>query len=199
MTNARTLTAIAALLLLLPISAPARTNPDEIAVQAQSLYQQGEYAAAYKKFLKAGKKGHRYSSYRVSYMKLTGQGTSKDVVESVAWAVLAAHGETGELSEYKNAVAALIPQDQRKKAQKKADYYMRRWGEAEENRARNSVRECTGSRLSRNCSGASGSATEWIRWSSSESDEDEVLKHIEELDRAIVQASGIRSLPPAES
>ena len=61
--------------------------------EASTLYANGDYGQAYKQYLKLGKQGDRFSAYRVSYMSLKGQGTKQDVIESLAWAVLAAFGQ----------------------------------------------------------------------------------------------------------
>ncbi|MBT8060237.1 MAG: hypothetical protein KJO33_11615 [Gammaproteobacteria bacterium] len=174
----------ASLLLAAPLV--AGSGLDGWRYEATTLYESGDYAAAYKKFLKLGKKGDAYSSYRVSYMLLNGQGTEADVIESLAWAAVAAQGGSEPLRSYQDAVAAMVPEKKRKKAQSKADYYVRRWGEKEEDKGRRMRGDCTGSRLSANCKQESSSST-WIRWTKNPPDEQELMLRIEKLDEAIVQ------------
>jgi hypothetical protein len=123
---------------------------------ADRLYQDGDYSNAYKKYRALAKKGDSFSQYRVSYMHLEGLGTMQNTVEAFAWAALSAQDYQDELVNYRNAVAGLVPEKHRGKAERKADYYYRRWG----NRAiaadaiqgaRYELRECTGSRLGQRC------------------------------------------------
>lgn len=159
--------------------------------KAGSLYEQGDYSKAYKQYQKMAKDGDRFAQYRVSYMTLMGLGTRADVVESLAWAVLAAEGDHDALDRYQTAVAAMVPGDKRKKAEKKADYFLRRWGSDDRKSGTepsfNSSTACTGSRLAGNC-GMSGSGSGyWITWGPDKSSDPAQRQHIEELNRAIVE------------
>ena len=123
---------------------------------ADSLYDQGDYGAAMKQYLALAKRGDTFSQYRVSYMYLEGQGLPSDVIESFAWASLSAQNYQKDLVLYRNIVSSLVPGDEQRKAARRVDYYMRRWG----NRAiaqdavkgaRRELRDCTGSRLGTRC------------------------------------------------
>lgn len=151
--------------------------------EATTLYDNGDYASAYKKYLKLGKKGDWFSQYRISYMKLNGLGTSGDVIESLAWAVLAAQNGPEDLASYQDAVAALVPEDKRKKAQQKVDYYMRRWGKYDNNETRISSGKCTGSRLACN---SARSSQNWISWKRNEPQGQELEDLIETLNQSIL-------------
>jgi hypothetical protein len=175
---------LTSLLLAAPLTADA--GRDGWRYEATTLYESGDYAAAYKRFLKLGKKGDAYSSYRVSYMLLNGQGTDEDVIESLAWAAVAAQKGNEHLRSYQDAVAAMVPEKKRKKAQSKADYYVRRWGEKEDSGSRRPRGECTGSRLSANCTPETSSSI-WIRWTKNPPGEQELMQRIEKLDEVIVQ------------
>jgi hypothetical protein len=123
---------------------------------ADTYYMNGDFDQAYKQYLKLAKKGDSFSQYRVSYMFLEGEGRKADVIESFAWAVLAAEDGQEDLVSYRSAVAGLVPEKKRGKAERKADYYMRKWGnlalaDAATRRARKQLRECTGSRLGTRC------------------------------------------------
>jgi TPR repeat protein len=156
--------------------------------EATSLYASGDYKQAYKKYLKQGKNGDRFSQYRVSYMHLKGLGAKEDIIESLAWATLAAQNGQEDLSSYQKRVAALVPQDRRKKAQNKVDYYLRRWGEEQEKEPRRPKGDCTGSRLSANCSPTS-SRSSMISWSRNPPETQVLMDQIEELNQSIEQSA----------
>jgi len=124
--------------------------------QADALYAKGEYQQAMKQYLSLAKKGDTFSQYRVSYMYLEGQGTESDLIESFAWAFLSAQNYQKDLVQYRDTVSSLIPEDQQRKATRRVDYYMRKWGNraiAQEavDGARRELRDCTGSRLGTRC------------------------------------------------
>jgi hypothetical protein len=125
--------------------------------EADSYYEKGDYSAAYKKYLNLAKKGDSFSQYRVSFMNLQAQGVkSEDIVEAFAWSVLAAQNGQPDLVKYRKAVSAMVPENQRRKAERKIDYYMRRWGNIAIAQdaivgARKQTRDCTGSRLGMRC------------------------------------------------
>jgi hypothetical protein len=124
--------------------------------EAGQLFQQSDYTGAYKKYLKLARKGDSFSQYQVSYMYLKGLGRKEDVVESLAWAVLAAQNRQKDLVKYRDTVALLVPEDKHGKASRKIDYYVRRWGnepEAVETRdgPRGDAVHCTGSRVGNRC------------------------------------------------
>ena len=125
-------------------------------LQADQLYNEGEYKEAMGKYLPLAKKGDSFSQYRVSYMYLEGQGTETDLVESYAWAYLAAQNRQRELMEYRDVVGSLVPEKEHRKALRKVDYYMRKWGnlavaQDAAKGARNQLRNCTGSRVGTRC------------------------------------------------
>lgn len=174
---------------------PAQANSAQAGPQgkAAALYAQGDYNAAYKQYLKMAREGDTFSQYRLSYMNLKGLGTDSNVVDAMAWAVLAAEGGHDSLERYQSAVAAMVPGDQRKKAQKRADYYLRRWGREDRGGGRTlaSTAEgsCTGSRLAANCGQATQGPAKWISWSEDRSADPEQHRHIEALNEAIVENS----------
>jgi len=156
--------------------------------EATALYENGDYAKAYKKYLKAGRKGDWFSQYRISYMKLNGLGTSRDVVESLAWAVLASQNGQEDLASNQDVVAALVPENKREKAQHKVDYYMRRWGKDDSNNIRKSSGECTGSRLAAYCNPTSSSHN-WISWKRNVPQEQELKDLIDTLSQSILDSA----------
>lgn len=172
-------------------AAPALANAQQSPLgQAEALYEQGQYDKAYKQYQKLAKDGNTFAQYRMSYMTLVGLGTRPDVVESLAWAVLAAEGDHAELDHYQSAVAAMVPGKERKKAEKKADYFLRRWGREDKGGggqlALNSEGVCTGSRLASNCGQDGSGYGYWITWGPDRSSDPEQRQRIEELNRAIV-------------
>jgi hypothetical protein len=124
--------------------------------EAGRFFQQSDYTNAYKKYLKLAKKGDSFSQYQVSYIYLEGLGQKQDVVESVAWAVLAAQDRQKDLVAYRDTVALLVPKDKRNKASRKIDYYVRKWGnkpkvDETQERPRGDAVHCTGSRVGNRC------------------------------------------------
>lgn len=169
------------------VSANPRTADKAGAAAAQ--FERGEYGAAYKQYLKLAKDGDTFAQYRVSYMELMGFGTKPDAVDAMAWAVLAAESGHEDLVRYQEAVATLVPSKNRKKAQKRADYFLRRWGRKDDGGggtlARLSEGVCTGSRLAGNCGQSTESAGKWIAWGDDRSGDPAQKDQIEMLDRSI--------------
>jgi TPR repeat protein len=156
---------------------------------AAALYNAGDYEAAYKQYSKLAKKGDVFAQYRMSYMTLQGLGTRADVVESLAWAMVAAESPHESLKNYRAAVAALVPSDQRKKAQNKTGTYLRRWS-GDKNATEDSMASvykggCTGTRLAKNCY-AEGSGEAWIPWGEDRSGDPAQKQRIEQLNQDIV-------------
>jgi hypothetical protein len=172
-------------------SAMAGSTPESRLQQAGELYDRGDFGAAYKQYVKLAKDGSTFAQYRVSYMLLMGQGTSPDVIESLAWAVVAAEHDHPMLDDYQDAVASLVPGDQRKKAESKASYYLRRWGETKGSSgntlARVSEGICTGSRLAGNCGQGGGGTAAWIAWGPDRSGDPKQKASIERLNQTIVE------------
>lgn len=124
--------------------------------QADQLYANGKFSEALTNYLRLAKQGDSFSQYRVSYMYLQGQGRESDVVESFAWATLAAQNKADPLIEYRDTVARLVPKNQQKKAMRKLDYYMRKWGNRQLasdmiTKTQRELQDCTGSRLGTRC------------------------------------------------
>lgn len=162
--------------------------------QAASAYAQGDYESAYRDYLKSAKKGDAYAQYRVSFMSALGLGTEVDPVESMAWAIVAEQS-TGELlSDYLSALAALVPAKDRKKTQKKADYFLRRWGDDDSRDsggglARPSEGGCTGSRLRANCGASAGGGSYWISWGQDRSGDPKQRQVLQQIDQTLLEAS----------
>jgi len=185
------------LLLLAPLSVVAAASSENAGAlqSAAAVYQSGDYDKAYRQYLKLAKDGEQFAQYRVSYMNLTGLGTRSDIVDSLAWAVLAAEGENASLEAYKSAVAALVPSDKRKKAQRTASNLMRRYGGKGDRESEWGVmsdryqRGCTGAKLATNC-GRSGSTrpTVHIAWGSDKSNDPAQRERIEELNEDILDS-----------
>ena len=156
-------------------------------------YDSGNYEQAFYEYLKLAKAGNPLAQYRVSYMLAMGLGTREDVVESLAWAVVASENVDGPLDAYRSAVASLIPGEERKKAQKKADYYLRRWGDDGAPRgggtlARSSEGGCTGSRLAANCGASAGGGSYWISWPKDRSNDPEHKQLLREMNESLLTA-----------
>jgi hypothetical protein len=108
----------------------------------------------------------------------------------MAWAVVAAESKDASLTSYESAVAAMVPGELRKKAQSRADYYVRRWGRGDsgggQTLARSSEGGCTGSRLAGNCDKGGSAGGGWIIWGADKSSDPTHRQRIEELNQTIV-------------
>jgi len=171
------------------VAVSANAGPADKAAAAAAQFERGEYGAAYKQYLKLAKDGDAYAQYRVSYMEVMGLGTNPDIVDAMAWAVLAAESGHEDLLRYQEAVATLVPSKDRKKAQKRADYFLRRWGQEDDGGggtlARLSEGVCTGSRLAGNCGQSTDSAGKWIAWGDDRSGDPAQKDQIEMLNHSI--------------
>lgn len=124
--------------------------------QADQQYANGKYTEALTNYLRLAKQGDAFSQYRVSYMYLQGQGRETDIVEAFAWATLAAQNKADPLIEYRDTVARLVPGNEQRKAMRKLDYYMRKWGNRQLasdmiTKTQRELQDCTGSRLGTRC------------------------------------------------
>ena len=142
----------------LPESARADIDPGVARAQqhADRFYEAGEYRKAYRKYIELAKIGDSFSQYRVSYMHYSGEGQATDPVEAYAWAVLAAQNGNHDLVAYRDAIWDALPEADRHEAEDLAANYLNRWGNlalAEEaaRKARQRLRDCTGSRLGTRC------------------------------------------------
>ena len=197
--NKRLTTTLLAGLLCAITVAPLCAKPSTVAErkdEAASLYDNGEYSAAYKQYLKLAKEGDTFAQYRVSFMKLKGLGTREKVSEAMAWAVVASKSGDADLVSYRNAVAELVPVKKRKSAERKANSYLRRWGPEDESADDStpvgaSGVECTGSRLYRNCYSQAPKTMVRISWSEDHSADSNKFDNVNEYDQIIVEKSSI--------
>lgn len=158
--------------------------------EADRLYQNGDYDGAYKMYYSLARQGHGFSQYRISYMYLMGQGKKEDLIESVAWSVLAAQGKHDLLVDYMKTVAEIVPDEDHKKADKKITQYMLKWGaEEESSSAGGSPNGCTGTRLCNHSSSPRRVSIPSNVWVNSSNDNDQQLKtKVENLNELILEA-----------
>lgn len=126
----------------------------EMRAEAEQHYADLEYKKALKVYRKLAMFGDGYSQRRVAHMYAEGEGTSADLVESYAWATLAAEGNETELAKLNET---LLPQiEDPSKAEKKAAKLIKKYGEqAQKKRIANHRKRgrvidegaCTGSKL----------------------------------------------------
>lgn len=165
-------------------------HADTRLADAAARYESGDYASAFRQYVKLARDGNPFAQYRASYMNLVGEGTKANPVEAIAWAVVAAEHGHEDVKRYQNAVAAMVPAEQRKKAQSRIDYYVRRYGREDSGNssvlARTSEGSCTGSRLAANCGQSSTGGGKWIAWGEDKSSDPAQRAHIDELNRAII-------------
>ena len=174
----------------LAVASPARAASNSVAAadEAVALYQQGDFKGAYKQFLKRAKKGDVFARYRVSYMLALGEGTDYDPIESLAWAVLATETGPPGLGTYQDAVAALVPEAERRTAQKTTDNFRRRWERKTYASRSHSGGGCTGTKLSANCGGSTKVSGPRIPWGEDLSADPAQKNRIRELDPSILES-----------
>lgn len=172
------------------VASPAMAASDSVAPtdEAVALYRQGDFKDAYKKFLKRAKKGDVFARYRVSYMLAMGQGTDYDPIESLAWAVLATETGPSGLGKYQDAVAALVPEADRRNAQRTTDNFRRRWERKTYSSRSHSGGGCTGTKLSANCGGSTKISGPRIPWGEDLSADPAHKDRIRELDPSILES-----------
>lgn len=193
---------IAAICVLsLPLTANSDYQNDHR--EADRLYQNGDYYDAYSKYHKLAKDGDSFSQYRISYMRLMGQGKKEDVIESLAWSVLAAQNKQEQLVDYMQTVAGIVPADKRKKADKKISQYMRKWGTDVSSGSGSPSGGrgddgCTGSRLCNHLSSPRSVRVPGNIWGYNDIDDDQQLKdRVMELNQSILKARETDSLEAA--
>lgn len=171
-------------------TSPAMAASDQGAQvdEARAFYQHGDFKNAYKQYLKRAKKGDVFARYRVSYMLAMGQGVKYDPYESLAWAVLATETGPRGLGKYQDAVATLVPEKERRKAQKTTDNFRRRWERDTYGSTSRAGGGCTGSRLSANCGGSTSVAGPRIPWGEDLSADPAQKERIEELNQSILES-----------
>ncbi len=146
---------VAVMLLVVTQSPVSLANEaKEMRAEAEQHYADLEYRKAFKVYRKLAQFGDRYSQRRVAHMYAEGEGVSVDLVESYAWATLAAEGAEVELAKLNKT---LLPQIKApSKAEKKAAKLIKKYGkQAQAERvAKHSRRgrvidegSCTGSKL----------------------------------------------------
>ena len=107
-----------------PVAWAATWKEDQ--AKADQLYEAGEFSKAFKIYVKLGKIGVSHSQDRVSIMYENGEGTKTNLAEAYAWSVLAAQrGATDKMS---RRDSLLEENSDRKKAEKKADKLMSKYG-----------------------------------------------------------------------
>lgn len=122
--------------------------------RADQYYEAGEYNQAFKIYYTLAKMGVSHSQDRVSHMYENGQGKKINLEEAYAWSVLAA--QRGSAEKVKRRDSLLQEVKNKKKAEKKADKLMTKYGrEALQKKAESRARlkhntksgGCTGSKL----------------------------------------------------
>ena len=141
----------------IPASDQWRANADKrTAEQADRLYEEQKYEAAYKRYVQLAKKGDSFAQYTASYMHLEGQGVDQDLSQAYAWAALAAESQNPQLTAHFEAVKARVPAYGLVAAQELAEQYRREWGQLAlaveaRKKLKRQLQECTGSRIGTRC------------------------------------------------
>jgi TPR repeat protein len=149
------LISVAVTFLALMLAPAASANEaKEMRAEAEQYYVHKEYKKAFKVYRRLAQYGDRYSQKRLAHMYAEGEGRSVDLVESYAWASLAAEGKEAELAKLNET---LLPQlENPAKAEKKAAKLTKKYGKqaqterVERHNQRGRVVDegsCTGSKL----------------------------------------------------
>lgn len=189
MNNSRVSIFISAIAALL-VSLPALADFSQDRLEASRLYNGGQFSDAYKQYRELARNGDSFSQYRLSYMYLMGEGHKEDLIESLAWSVLAAQDRQQELVTYMQTVAGMVPQNQRKKANRKISYYMRKWGNESSSGSSRGDEECTGSRLCNHKSSSGNAGVPSNLWiiSNNDSSEQEIEFRLREINESILNS-----------
>ena len=107
-----------------PVALAATWKDDQ--AKADQFYEAGDFNKAFKMYVKLGKIGVSHSQDRVSRMYENGEGTKTNLTEAYAWSVLAA--QRGATEKVSRRDSLLEENSDRKKAEKKADKLMSKYG-----------------------------------------------------------------------
>ncbi|WP_111641581.1 energy transducer TonB [Marinimicrobium alkaliphilum] len=95
------------------------------------LYDQEDYAGAYREFRRAASHGHKEARYNLGVMYLQGQHVEQDWLQAYAWLSLAyAEGDTQEVSPVHERIFDSFPEETQAEAQVVADAIQARYSEA---------------------------------------------------------------------
>jgi hypothetical protein len=186
--------------LVLPITAMADYAKERDV--AERFYAAGDFKNAHKTYKQLARKGDSFAQFRLSYMYLMGEGQEADVIESIAWSVLAAQDKQQEKVAYMRTVAEMVPQDQRVKANKKISYYMRKWGEdsGSDSRSHRNDKICTGFRLCNHKTNAGTVGVPSNLWNISGQpvNEQELRQRIDDINQSILNSEGVTAIEAAD-
>jgi len=159
---------------------------------ASRYYENGEYSKAHNEYKDLARDGDRFAQYRLSYMYLMGEGKKEDLIESLAWSVLAAQDRHEDMVAYMQTVAEMVPQSERKKANKKISYYMRKWGDASSSGSSRGDEVCTGSRLCNHKTGSGNVGIPSNLWNVGNSGNEQELKtRAMDINEMILKSHGV--------
>lgn len=154
---------IVSLILFVTISAAKETLFDLPKVEkgaenkADESFGQGNYQAAFEQYLSLAKYGDKYSQYMVSLQFLNGLGVEKDILQAYGWASLAKRSQSPEVKTFYLQVQQAIPDAEKQQAEKVRIELSEQYSDLAiamnlKKMIRNTIPECTGSRISGNCS-----------------------------------------------
>lgn len=125
--------------------------------KADEYFEQGNYKAAFNQYLSLAKYGDKYSQYMVSFHYLNGLGVEKDALQAYGWASLARRSQSDEIKSFYQQVEQVIPDNDKQKAETIKVELSEKYSDLAiamnlKKRIRNTIPECTGSRIRGNCS-----------------------------------------------
>ncbi|GAA0205562.1 hypothetical protein GCM10009123_11290 [Kangiella japonica] len=124
--------------------------------KADEYFEQGNYQAAFEQYLSLAKYGDKYSQYMVSFHYLNGLGVKKDILQAYGWAGLARRSPSLEIKRFYQQVQEAVPDAEKHQAEKVKIDLSEQYSDLAiamnlKKMIRNTIPECTGSRIRGNC------------------------------------------------
>lgn len=128
--------------------------------RADQAYSDGDYAKAYKFYLKMTKIGDNFSQFRIATMYEDGLHVPKDMIQAYAWSFLAAEVGRKEYIDYHASVKAKLSAEQIPQARRAASSLVQQQGMfanmvKSDKMLRKALKNCTGSHVGNRCDAVS--------------------------------------------
>ena len=130
---------------------------EDAEIKADEFFEQGSYERAFELYLSLAKYGDKYSQYMVSLQYLNGMGVEKDIIQAYGWASLARRSPSPEVKEFYQQVQQTIVEKDKEKAEQVKIELSEEYSDLAiamklKRMIKNTIPECTGSRIRGNCS-----------------------------------------------
>ncbi|MBV34758.1 MAG: hypothetical protein CMP47_04790 [Rickettsiales bacterium] len=157
--------------------------------KADEYFEQGDFQAAFKQYLSLAKYGDKYSQYMVSFHYLNGLGVEKDIHQAYGWASLARRSPSPEIKRFYQEVEQAVPDAETQQAEKVKIELYEQYSDLAiamnlKKMIRNTLPECTGSRIRGNC----GFVRQYCIDSGSQKSLDECLRNVSLTNPNVIRA-----------